>query len=265
MITDDTRPAVKVLWPNPENYKPNEIFESLTVGRKAKPGSISPADLRIDDPEPDGISSLHLEIVCRGNSCSFNTLNERNITELVNCKRTPDKYQVFKGAGKGITLKHGDLLYLARGRAVIEYTIPSKDGSVRFESFLNEEHVDLCNEIWLSNQPSPPGFQVLSIKPPPIVEDRNLCFKIGNKVLRLRDDEAKLLSLLCRRYRASTVTYDEIIKHVWGNGNESEGKGQTDIYSLVKTLRMSIKNQLDDEPKQFIGTHTGVGYYLTDV
>ncbi len=266
MITDDARPAVKVLWPDQGKCKPQPIFDSLKIGRKPKPGSRSHADLIIDDPDPDGISLLHLEIICRGDACSLNTINERNITEIVNCKRNPDKYRLLKCPSKGTTLEHGDLIYLARGRAVIEYTTPSENGSVKFESFLNEHHVEKCNEIWLSNQPSPPGFQALSIKSAPIAEDDNMCFKIKGKVLRLRDDEARLLSLLIQRFGSSTVTYAEIIKHVWGDRDgASAGRGTADIHTLVKALRNTMKNQLGQEAKQLIGTHNGVGYYLEDI
>ncbi|GEM_PF-3376857 len=265
-MIDNARPTVKVLWPNQEKYKPKEIFDTLTIGRKAKPGSMSLADLKIDDPYPDGISSLHLAIVCRGDDCSLTILNEQNITEIVNCKRKSDNYQALKGPGKGTVLEHGDLIYLARGRAIVEYTVPSENDSVKFESFLDEHHVEQCNEIWLSNQPSAPDFQVLATAQPPIVEDKNLCFKTNNKILRLRDDESKLLSLLIQRYGASTVTYPEIIEHVWGDTNgTAAGKGTSDIHTLVKTLRTAMTKQLGKEANQLVSTHSGVGYYLADI
>lgn len=266
MVTDDIRPTVQVLWPDEQNHKPKEIFDALSIGRKAKPGTISLADLTIGDPDPNGISSLQLEIVCRGDACSLNTLNERNITEIVNCKRKSKQYQLFKGEGQGTILEHGDLIYLARGRGVVEYTIPSENGSVKFESFLDENHVEKCNEIWLSNQPSSPSFETICSAQCPIIEDKNLCFKIDGQVLRLRDEEARLLSLLIQRYGSSTVTYDEIIEHVWG-GREGVAaeRGPSDIHTLIKALRNALKNQVDEEARKLIGTHTGVGYYLADI
>ena len=87
--------------------------------------------------------------------------------------------------------------------------------------------------------------------------DRHLVLLNGKEV-HLTKNEFKILTLLCR-YSGRVLTYDFIIKSVWGNG-ASGGNGilRVNITNLRKKIEQNSNSPL------YLFTENGVGYRMAE-
>ncbi len=87
--------------------------------------------------------------------------------------------------------------------------------------------------------------------------DRHLV-SINGKTVHLTKNEFKILSLLCR-YSGRVLTYDFIIKSVWGH----EALGENGILRVnITNLRKKIEQ--DSANPQYLFTENGVGYRISE-
>lgn len=87
---------------------------------------------------------------------------------------------------------------------------------------------------------------------------RNWKVTVDGELIHLTQNEYKLVSLL-GRYAGKVLTYDYILKEIWGPGVQGDNK-------ILRVNMANIRRKIEKNPAepQYIFTEVGVGYRMAE-